>query len=60
VSKKGIVLRHRDWLVGQFAITVALIIGSFIVTDKSIHDTTRIEVFNIDQMLIIKPPNLTR
>ncbi|HVX52806.1 MAG TPA: ABC transporter permease, partial [Chitinophagaceae bacterium] len=45
-------------VVGQFAITVALIIGSFVVY-KQVRFMNRQSLgMNIDQMLIIKPPML--
>ena len=57
-SGKGIVLR-KALVVGQFAITVALIIGSFIVY-KQIQFVSRQNLGqNISQVLIIKPPQLT-
>ncbi|MEP6948897.1 MAG: ABC transporter permease [Ginsengibacter sp.] len=57
-SKKGIVLR-KGLVIGQFAITVALIIGSFVVY-KQIKFMNGQELgMNINQMLIIKPPMLS-
>ncbi|MEO6550021.1 MAG: FtsX-like permease family protein, partial [Ferruginibacter sp.] len=57
-SKKGIVLR-KTLVIGQFAITVALIIGSFIVY-KQINFMRSQELgMNISQMLIVKPPFLS-
>jgi len=56
-SKKGIFLR-KGLVIGQFAITVALIIGSFVVY-KQITFMNRQDLgMNIDQVLIIKPPML--
>jgi putative ABC transport system permease protein len=57
-SKSGILLR-KALVVGQFAITVALVIGSFVVY-KQIRFMNRQELgMNIDQVLMIKPPSLT-
>jgi putative ABC transport system permease protein len=57
-SKKGIALR-KALVVGQFAITVALIIGSFVVY-RQIRFMNKQELgVNIDQMLIVKAPSLT-
>jgi len=57
-SKGGIVLR-KALVVGQFAITVVLIIGSFVVY-RQIRFMNRQELgMNIDRMLMIKPPRLT-
>jgi putative ABC transport system permease protein len=58
-SGKGIVLR-KALVVGQFAITVALIIGSFVVY-KQIRFVNEQDLgFNMDQMLIVKGPQLTQ
>jgi putative ABC transport system permease protein len=57
-SKKGIVLR-KGLVIGQFAITVALIIGSFVVY-KQIQFMNEQELgMSINQMLVIKPPLLS-
>lgn len=57
-SKKGIVLR-KALVVGQFAITVALIIGAFVVY-RQIRFMNQQELgLNIDQVLMVKPPSLT-
>jgi len=57
-SKKGILLR-KGLVIGQFAITVTLIIGSFVVY-KQIRFVNEQDLgANISQMLIVKPPNLT-
>ncbi len=56
-SKKGIVLR-KGLVVGQFAITVALIIGSLVVFHQMKYLNEQELGMNIDQMLIIKPPIL--
>ena len=57
-SKKGIVLR-KCLVIGQFAITVALIIGSFVVYRQIKYMTEQELGMNISQMLIIKPPILS-
>ena len=57
-SGKGIGLR-KALVVGQFAITVALIIGSFVVY-KQIQFVNEQDLgFNMTQMLIVKGPQLT-
>jgi len=57
-SKNGILFR-KILVVGQFTATVALIIGSAVVY-KQINYLNHKELgFNMDQMLIIKPPVLT-
>ncbi|HLZ87527.1 MAG TPA: FtsX-like permease family protein, partial [Puia sp.] len=57
-SKGGILLR-KGLVIGQFAITVALIIGSLVVY-RQIRFMNKQELgMNIDQMLIVKPPSLT-
>jgi len=57
-SKKGIGLR-KALVVGQFAITVALIIGSFVVYRQIRFMNSQELGMNIDHMLVIKPPMLT-
>jgi putative ABC transport system permease protein len=57
-SKKGIFLR-KTLVVGQFAITVALIIGSFVVY-KQIKFMNEQELgINLKQILVVKPPMLS-
>src|SRR6186997_2395973 len=56
-SKKGIVLR-KGLVIGQFAITVVLIIGSIVVYRQIKYMTSQELGMNIDQMLVIKPPVL--
>jgi putative ABC transport system permease protein len=57
-SKRGIVLR-KGLVVAQFGITVALMIGSFVVY-RQINFMSRTALgFNMDQLMIIKPPVLT-
>ncbi|MBS1596927.1 MAG: ABC transporter permease [Bacteroidetes bacterium] len=58
-SKKGIALR-KSLVIGQFAITVALIIGSFVVYKQLKYVNSQQLGMNIDQMLMIKGPSLTK
>jgi putative ABC transport system permease protein len=58
-SKKGIQFR-RMLVVGQFTATVALIIGSAVVSQQISFMNKKELGFNMDQMLIIKPPILTQ
>jgi putative ABC transport system permease protein len=57
-SRKGIHFR-KILVVGQFTATVALIIGSAIVAQQINYMNKKELGFNMDQMLIIKPPILT-
>lgn len=57
-SSKGIVLR-KVLVVTQFAITIALIIGSFVVYQQIRFLNAQQLGMNISQMLIVKPPLLT-
>ncbi len=57
-SAKGIVLR-KALVIGQFAVTVALIIGSFVVYKQIKFVNAQDLGFNMSQMLIIKGPQLT-
>jgi putative ABC transport system permease protein len=57
-SKKGIVLR-KALVIGQFAITIALITGSFVVYKQMNFMTAQDLGMNISQMLIVRPPELT-
>jgi putative ABC transport system permease protein len=57
-STKGIVLR-KALVIGQFAITVALIIGSLVVYQQIKFVNAQDLGMNISQMLIVKPPELT-
>lgn len=57
-SKKGILLR-QVLVVGQFAITVALIIGSFVVYRQIRFMNQQDLGMNISQMMILRPPQLT-
>ncbi|HEX4372787.1 MAG TPA: ABC transporter permease [Puia sp.] len=57
-SKKGIVLR-KALVIGQFAITVALIIGSFVVYKQIRYVNQQNLGANISQMLVVNPPNFT-
>ncbi|MGZ5135296.1 MAG: ABC transporter permease, partial [Flavitalea sp.] len=57
-SKKGVLLR-KMLVVGQFASTVALIIGSVVVFQQLRYMNKKELGFDIHQMVIIKPPALT-
>jgi putative ABC transport system permease protein len=57
-SNKGIFLR-KTLVIGQFAITVALIISSFVVYKQIQYVNDQNLGFNMSQMLIIKGPELT-
>ena len=57
-STKGIILR-KALVVGQFAITVALIIGSFVVYRQIRFVNSQDLGMNISQMLTIRAPELT-
>ncbi|MHA4806537.1 ABC transporter permease [Flavitalea flava] len=56
-SKKGIALR-KVLVVGQFAITVALIIGAVVVYRQIRYMNQQELGMNINQILIVKPPML--
>jgi putative ABC transport system permease protein len=57
-SKKGIAFR-KGLVIGQFSITVALIIGSMIVIRQMRFMSHKELGFNMDQVLVVKPPVLT-
>ncbi len=57
-SRKGIVLR-KALVIGQFAITVALIVGSVVIYQQMKFMNAQQLGMNIKQVLIIKPPNLS-
>ncbi|HEX4852169.1 MAG TPA: ABC transporter permease, partial [Puia sp.] len=57
-SSKGILLR-KSLVIGQFAITVALIIGSFVVYKQLRFVNSQELGMNIDQMLMVNGPSLT-
>ncbi len=57
-SAKGISLR-KVLVIGQFAITVALIIGSFVVYSQMRFISKQNLGLDLSQVLIIKPPTLT-
>jgi putative ABC transport system permease protein len=57
-SQKGIFFR-KALVLGQFTVTIGLIIGSLVVM-KQIRYMNKTQLgFNIDQVLVIKPPTLT-
>lgn len=57
-SKKGIALR-KVLVVGQFAITVALIISSFVVYRQMRFVSKQDLGMNINQLMILRPPQLS-
>jgi putative ABC transport system permease protein len=57
-SKKGIVLR-KGLVIGQFAVTILLIIGSVVVYRQLRYMSNQELGMNIDHMLVVDPPNLT-
>jgi putative ABC transport system permease protein len=58
-SLKGIILR-KALVIGQFTITVVLIISSFVVYKQMRFVSQQDLGFNMSQMLIIKGPELTK
>ena len=58
-SKKGVVFR-KALVIGQFSITVALIIGSVVVLRQLRFMNNKELGFNMDEVLIIDPPVLTQ
>lgn len=57
-STKGIVLR-KALVIVQFAITVALIIGSIVVYQQMRYVNSQDLGFNMSQVLVVRPPELT-
>ncbi|MBS1660649.1 MAG: ABC transporter permease [Bacteroidetes bacterium] len=57
-SKKGVVLR-KGLVIGQFAITILLIIGSVVVYRQIRYMSNQELGMNIDHMLVVKPPFLS-
>lgn len=57
-SKSGVILR-KGLVVGQFAITVALIIGSLVVYRQIRYMNKQQLGMNIDHVLVIDPPQFT-
>ena len=57
-SKKGAVLR-KGLVIGQFAITVALIIGSLVVYKQIRYMNEQELGMNINQVIIVKAPQLS-
>ena len=57
-SGKGIFLR-KALVIGQFAITVILIIGSFVVYKQIRYVNGQNLGFNLSQVMLIRPPELT-
>lgn len=57
-SRKGVVLR-KGLVIGQFAITILLIIGSVVVYRQIRYMSNQELGMNIDHILVVKPPFLT-
>jgi len=57
-SKRGALLR-KGLVIGQFAITVVLIIGSLVVYRQMRYLGKQKLGMNIDQVLVLQPPRLT-
>ncbi|MBS1606106.1 MAG: ABC transporter permease [Bacteroidetes bacterium] len=57
-SRKGVILR-KGLVIGQFAITILLIIGSFVVYRQVKFMSGQELGINIDHIVIVKPPMLT-
>jgi len=57
-SKKGVVLR-KGLVIGQFAVTILLIIGSVVVYRQIRYMSGQELGINIDHIVAIKPPRLT-
>jgi putative ABC transport system permease protein len=57
-SQKGIFFR-KALVIGQFTVTIALIIGSLVVMKQIRYMNHKQLGFNMDQVLIVKPPTLT-
>lgn len=58
-SKKGIAFR-KVLVIGQFSITVALIVGSMVVLRQLKFMNKKELGFNMDQVLLVNPPELTQ
>jgi len=58
-SSRGVLLR-KVLVIGQFAVTIALIIGSFVVYRQMKFVNEQNLGMNISQMLILKGPQLTK
>src|SRR6185503_13053568 len=57
-SRKGILFR-KALVIGQFSVTVALIIGSIVVLRQLRFMNNKELGFNMDQVLIVNAPALT-
>jgi putative ABC transport system permease protein len=57
-SGRGIIFR-KALVIGQFSITVALIIGSVVVLRQLKFMNNKELGFNMDQVLLVNPPSLT-
>ena len=57
-SQKGIFFR-KALVIGQFTVTIGLIIGSIVVMQQIRYMNKKQLGFNMDQILVIDPPSLT-
>ncbi|HEX6848030.1 MAG TPA: ABC transporter permease [Chitinophagaceae bacterium] len=57
-SQKGIFFR-KALVIGQFTVTIGLIIGSIVVMKQIRYMNNKELGFNMDQVLVIQPPTLT-
>jgi putative ABC transport system permease protein len=58
-SQKGILFR-KALVIGQFTVTIALIIGSIVVMQQMKYMNKKQLGFNMDQVLVINAPTLTQ
>ena len=58
-SRRGIIFR-KGLVIGQFSITVALIIGSMVVLRQLRYMNHKELGFNMDQVLLVNPPEFTQ
>jgi putative ABC transport system permease protein len=58
-ASKGGVLLRKGLVIGQFAVTVILIIGSLVVYRQIRFMSSQELGMNIDRVLVVRPPNLT-
>lgn len=57
-SQKGIFFR-KALVIGQFTVTIGLIIGSIVVMQQIRYMNKKQLGFNMDQILVVDPPSLT-
>ena len=58
-SQRGIVFR-KALVIGQFTVTIGLIIGSIVVMQQMRYMNKKQLGFNMDQVLVVNPPTLTQ